>query len=269
MPSKFTIVDGLQDRIPWDFSNREGLDVAFRFLLSGALLADLAAEVLAQGLMSWFPGLGTPTARPWIARARGLTRGPAELAAEFDARLVGWLDAHARKGNTRELIRQIQAYVPGKPRVRAITRSGVWTTLESNGTITVESAPWNWDGVLHPERSEYWSNLFVVIYTSAWKEQAAIGSPGLVAGLNEGVGLKIPKTQAQEIRSIIGEWKAARTRVRCVIFCPDPSLFDPTNPATCPDGTWGAWSAPSGFGYHPTSERVRSGRVTTCRYMEF
>lgn len=266
MASNLRFIDILSSFVPEDLSNRPGLDVGFKALWTWALFADLATEALTQGIASWFPGLGTPSARTMLAENRGITRGPGELSAEFDERLRTWLVSTAEKGQTLGLLRQIQAYVPGRPKVRGITRSGHWVTLDTDGTVTVETSAWTWDELLLPERAAFWSNLFVVVYTSAWDLQDACGT-GKKVGVNEGAGFKISRSQAQELRALIREWKAARTRVRCVIFTSNAALFDPLNPASVPDGTWGRWGKPGGAGYNPTSARVRA-RTTACRYME-
>lgn len=269
MTARIRFRDAFTAYVPQWLSDRPSTNVAYRTIWAMSSVLDAAAEVLVQGLQAPYPGVGTPTALPLIARSRGIARGLADTDASAAATLRGWLDARKRKGSARELARQIQAYLPGSPRVRVITRSGVWTTLESDGTITVENAPWDWDSSSHPERNDpaapWWSNLFVVIYSTAYVNQGVFGG-GTKFGDNEGLGQRIPREQSDELRGIMREWKRASTRIRCVIWCPDPTKFDPTDPGTCPDGFWGAWSLAA---YGGNSYRVPSHRFTFCRYWEF
>lgn len=268
MTAKERFRDAFTAWIPSEFASRPGLDVGYRFLWSVGAICDAGAEVLSQGIQAAWPGVGTPTALPLIAASRGITRGLADTTETFAAKLVDWVERRRVKGSARELARQIQEYLPGSPRVRVICRNGVWTTRNTDGSVVVEEAIWDWDSVSHPERANWWSNLFVVIYTDIYPVQGNYGDVGRVYGMNEGVGHKIPKSQLYELRSLMAEWKAGHSRIRAVIWTADNTQFDPTDTFSCPNGTWGSWSEPAIFG-DPTSPRVRSARFTNCRYWEF
>lgn len=247
---------------PW-MSDRpaSGKTVSFRVLWAMVAPLDAAADVLLQGLQAAWPGKGTPTALPLIGRTRGIIRGQSDTDEDFAAKLRSWLDLWRGAGSARTIARVIHDYLEGHPRVRCITRSGRWVTVEADGTVTDTTAPWDWDSVSHPERSNYWSDLWIVIYPSPFERSGDFGDPGLVWGGSTGLGHTCRRQDSDAVRGLLAQWKGAHTRVRCVIWAEDPTLFDPENPSSCPDGTWGAWGTRG-------ASRAQSRTTTTCRYWE-
>lgn len=255
--------------VPW-LSDRHAakpeLSAGFRFLWSMVAPLDAAMDALMQGVRAAQPGQGTPTALPLIGRSRGILRGYGESDAGYGARLPGWLDRWRIAGLAEAIARAIQEYCPNHPKVRIITRSGVWVTLELNGTITRTTAPWNWDAASNPERAGYWSELWIVVYPSPWATSGTYGDGvtyGLGASGGLGLGHQVTRVENDAIRGQIGQWKSAHSKIRAVIWTSDAALFNPAVPASCPDGTWGEWgSAGSG-------PRGPSGRnYSVCRYWE-
>ncbi|MGN6106668.1 MAG: hypothetical protein ACTHU0_16295, partial [Kofleriaceae bacterium] len=64
---------------------------------------------------------------------------------------------------------------------------------------------------------------------------------------------------AEAIRALVRQWKAAHSRCVALVFAYDPASFDPTSPPGSPgmpDGWWGRWSKDDG-----TGGRVRSRRA--------
>lgn len=235
----------------------------FRVLWSIALVVDAAVEATLQGSLAAV-GRGTPTALRYLGEERGMLRGQDESAEAYADRLRTWIDAWRSAGSARRLATEIHRYLRSHPRVRVITRSGIWTTVESDGSITMTKAPWNWDGVSHPARASWWSDLWVVVYTSPDQWPLRPGTLGDLEG-DDGyaLGHLARREEVDAIQSILMQWKAAHSRVRALIWTSDPTRFDPTAPSSCPDGTWGAWGMRSGTSYVP------SGRdITTCRYWE-
>lgn len=227
---------------------------------------DAAAELLVQGLKATWPGQGTPTALPLIGRSRGILRGLGESDASYGARLITWLDKWRAAGSAEGIASAIAEYLPTPPKIRVITRSGYWVTRNTDGTIDRDEAAWDWDSVSNPERSTYWSEIWVVVYTSTWGTAGPFldvaGNPQW--GEDElGIGHDVSRQEYDAINGLIAQWKAAHTKVRAVIYTTDNALFDPAAPLTCPDGTWGNW------GTTGSGSRVASGRnITTCRYWE-
>lgn len=244
-----------------------GKTVGYRFLWTIVAPLDAAAEVLFQGLRSWLPGLGTPTALPLIGRSRGFIRNQTESEADFGERLTKWLDVWPEAGWEERSARMVHEFLASRPRVRVVTRDGRWTTIETDGSVTRVNAPWDWDSVSHPERNDpdepWWSDLWMIVYMP---EQWPL-RPGTLAELVGDDGFAIGHMARHEeidaVKGLLSQWKSAHSRWRAVIFTTDVDRFDPAVPASKPDGTWGAWGMNDGGSYVP------SGRdLTTCRYWE-
>lgn len=173
-----------------------------------------------------------------------------------------------------EIAKQVQGYLRTKPRVRIVNRAGFFLTLEQDGaTYSEHQGTWDWDSVSHPERNDpdepWWSELWIIVYTAPEQWPFASGTLGDADDVfgDDGLGLghDVTRKEYDAVRGQASQFKAAHTLVRAVIWCSDPDLFDPTAPATLPDGTWGAWSMDDG-----TGARIPSGRdLTSCRYWEF
>jgi hypothetical protein len=254
------VVSWLSDR---HFATPER-SAGFRYLWAMVAPLDAAADILVQGLRAALPGQGTPTALPLIGRSRGIIRGVGESDDAYGLRLTKWLDRWRIAGTAEAIARSIQEYCANHPKVRIITRSGVWVTLELDGTITRTNAAWNWDATSNPERAGYWSELFIVVYPSPWATSGAYGD-GTLYGIGTGLGLGHQDTRGEydAIRGLLGQWKSAHSKIRAVIWTSDATLFDPTSPGTCPNGSWGEW------GNTGSGARVASSRnYSVCRYWE-
>lgn len=264
MSTSIRLRDAFRSYVPRFLSDRPGKNVGFRFLWTMIAPLDVAAQVLVEGIQAAQPGYGTPSALPLIGRTRGILRGLVDTDAVYAARLRRWLEAWREAGSSYELARQIQAYLGTSPRVRVITRSGIWVTLDPNGTITKAAAAWDWDSLSHPERAGFWSELFIVIEGALYAKQLPWGAGNQKWGTREGWGHRIPSEQGAELRSLMQTWKSAHSRIRAVIWTPTAAAhFIPGNAGSCPDGTWGAW------GTTGNGPRVASNRFTDCRYWEF
>lgn len=257
--------DSLREYVPKWLSDRPGANVGFRVLWSIAKTLDELAEVGVQGVQAAWPGLGTPTALPMIGRARGIVQGQTETNDHYAARLRGWLEAWSGD-RTLGLALQIHEWLGNNPRVRVVSRSGNWVTVNADGTIVRNVAAFDWDSVSHPERNiaaaPWWSDEWVIVYPTQWALR-----PGTLGGLTGddgyGIGHLVPHSDVYALRGIIDDWKGAHAKVRAVIWTSDASLFDPTNPGSLPNGNWGAWGT-TGNGARAKSDR----NLTTCRYWE-
>lgn len=250
---------------PWWLSDRreQGKTVGYRFLWSVIAPLDALLEGLLQGMRASWPGSGTPTALPYIGRSRGIVRGQDDTDEEYAAKLRGWLDRWERAGSQLALAREFHEYLSDHPRVRVINRAGHWVTMNADGSVEVADATWDWDSVSNPERAGYWSELWIVVYTSQFAPSGTWGDGRVWGGRDSGLGHVVKRVDRTALLNLIGTWKAAHSKVRAVIFTTDDTLFDPEDPDTCPDGTWGQWSLPG------SDPRVPGGRVrTTCRYWE-
>jgi hypothetical protein len=254
---------------PW-LANRvsKGLTSGHRYLWGLVAPLDALLDVFNQGLVARFPGVGTPTALPYIGRSRSLIRNQNETAAEYGARLEKWLDTHPEAGSQEIIGVAIHSFLANRPRVRVINRAGLWLTVEEDGEITrQQSDAWDWDSVSHPERNEpetpWWSDLWVVVQVSQWAHRdGTMGDLPGHDGYAWGHYASLPEVDA--VKGLFSQWKGAHSRIRAVIWTTDPDLFDPDVPASCPDGTWGEWGI-----YDVDNNYVPSGRnLTSCRYWE-
>lgn len=247
-------------------SDRPGLNVGFRFLWAIVLLFDGAVEWARQGLYARFPGLGTPTALPYIAADRRTYPSPGESDASLIARLLTWLERWLLAGSVWQLMRELQAYIPTHPKIRVFTRYGLVRTLNEDGTteecnplnigtagLTVGTgvigdngcgvAVFDWDSVSHPERVGWWSEMWIVIYEAYPEVDREVGAFTIGAdAATESLRQTITQSEVNTVRAVIDDWKSAHSRVRAVIWTADDTDFDPDNPGTLqPDGTWGDW----------------------------
>lgn len=243
-----------------------GPNTAFRYLWSMIAPLDAAADILTQGLNAWFPGVGTPTALPLISRMRGILRGEADTDDTYAALLKTWLDLWRAAGSADAIAMAIQRYLANHPKVRIVTRSGYWVTLNTDGSIVRQQQAWDWDSVSNPERSGYWSEIWIIVYPTEWGTSGPFldttGAPTWGAD-DLGIGHDVGRVAYDAIRGLIAQWKSAHTRVRAVIWTSDATLFDPNTPASLPDGQWGNWGT-TGNGSRVASHR----NTTTCRYWE-
>ncbi|MBX3205120.1 MAG: hypothetical protein KF764_08620 [Labilithrix sp.] len=253
----------------------ESPSYGFRFLWGCALLVDGALEVVLQATLAAV-GRGTPTALPYVGHARGLVRYQDESHAAFAARLPTWIDRAKERGSPRHLAREIHRYLRSHPRVRIFNRWGWCLTIERDGTESeTEDSGWDWDSVSHPERSDpddpWWSDLWIVVYTRAepgdpidqWAPRP--GTLGDITG-DDGFALgHLASAEEVDVLKGIIQSKPAHECVRAVIWTSDPERFDPSEPASMPNGRWGSW----GIYDAVAGQYVPSDRDTvTCRFWE-
>ncbi len=265
MVAELRLRDAFKLVSPWWLSDREtaGKTVGYRYLWSIISTLDALLEGELQGMQAAWPGKGTPDALPYIGRGRGILRGQADTDDEYGAKLRGWLDRWLAAGSQLSIARELHEYMSDHPRVRVINRAGHWVTMNTDGSVETADAAWDWDSTSNPERSGYWSELWVIVYTAQFDPAGTYDDGETWGGLDSGLGHTVKHVDRDAMRNLIGTWKAAHSRVRAVIFTTDDAKFDPTDSGTCPDGTWGQWST-GGSG-----SRVASNRdLTVCRYWE-
>jgi hypothetical protein len=256
--------------VPW-LSDRPGQEngktVGFRVVSTMVEAADMASDMMVQALQAPWPGLGTPTALTKIGRSRGMIRGQGESDDDYAARLRTWLDRWRQAGSMLAIGRSIHEYLANHPRVRVYNRAGACTEIaETTGDVTHFAAgttAWDWDSVSNPERAGYWWDLWICVYPTEWADTGLWGDGRLWGDRDSGIGHIVTREEVDAIKGEIAQYKSAHSHVRAVIWTSDAALFDPTVPASQPDGTWGQWSVPG------SDPRVASGRNTTsCRYWE-
>lgn len=223
------------------FRNRVGKSVAYRILATFAAMFDALTEWALQGAQARLPGVGTPTALGAIGKDRGYRRGFAQDNAIFAGRLPGWIEASKRIGHPFQILRELRGYLaPYSMRVRHVDNSGNWHTIEADGTETMlqVSGSWNWDNA-----SAWWRG-WVILYPPAelwpvWEAWDGSQWGGNYADDGETLGQDAPFAVAEDIREIVRHFKAQNVHVVNIIIAYVDSDFDPLNPTSLPDGTWG------------------------------
>lgn len=242
-----------------------------RLVWALGLMVDAALDVAMQGSFSAV-GKGTPTALEHIGQARGLLRNQGESDAAYAERLATWVDRAKENGSAYRLALAIHDYLSSHPRVRIFRRNGECITVDHDRSVTKTMTYWDWDSASHPERADWWSDIWIVIYTrkgsgdpiEQWNTRP--GTLGSLTG-EDGFALGHMATHAEvdAIKGLIQQCKAAHSCVRAVIWSSSTSLFVPGNNSSMPDGTWGAWSINIG------GSQVKSGRwskSSSLRYWE-
>ncbi len=268
MTAKVRFRDSVRRYLPQWLSDRttSGRTVGFRLIWSMVAPLDVALEHGVQGLKASWPGVGTPTALPYIGRSRGFIRGQSESDASFATRLLGWLDRWRIAGSDEAVARAIQEYVTGAPRVRIFRRDGNVLTLTS-GVVTRTTCTWQWDTTSHPERAGNWSEIWIVVYSTPFSTAGnflhTTGSPTWGIGDGFGIGHDVSRQDYEALKSLLAQWKSQHTRIRAVVWTSDSTLFDPASAPSLPNGSWGGWG-----GVGSGSRTASSRNLTTCRYWE-
>ncbi|HEX8795445.1 MAG TPA: hypothetical protein VF765_31060 [Polyangiaceae bacterium] len=237
--------------VPSWLAKRLNANVGYRFIWSMVVQLDVMMQGIVEGLQAPWPGVGTPTAFSAIGSSRGILRGETETDASYAARLIAWLDTWTNAGAAEVLASQIHYWLGNNPMVRIVNRSGQWVTCNTDGSITKTVAAWDWDSVSNPERSGFWSEIWIIVYPTEWAVTGStlaslVGEWG-VPGAQLGNGHKVPRIAVQTILGLVSTWKGAHDFVRGIIWSYDATLFDPASPVPGdPDGTWGNYMKYSG-----------------------
>lgn len=248
----------LRKYVPWWLSDRRlssGKSVGFRYLWVLVASLDVFVQFMLEALRAPWPGVGPEAALPYIGRTRGILRGPTQTVAEYVEKLSRWLVKWARAGSAEQLLEELHEYLPTHPKVRLFTRSGICVTRNTDGTTVKQTGvAWDWDSVSDPQRAGNWWDVWIVVYSPY---AARAGTLGTVTNDGNAWGHQAPITQCDEVKQLLDTWKAAHTLVRAVIWTTDGTKFNPSSPATLPDGTWGRWGT-TGSGSRVAGARVQS-----------
>lgn len=242
----------LNSIVPNWLSNRKGLRTGFTILWVIALICDELLQACLEGLRAAFPGKGDPSALPYIGQSRGILQGALEPNDHYATRLRAWLDTWTNAASAEIMGLQIQGFLYGvaplgaNPTIRIVDRSGNWVTINPDGSTTFSfDSTWNWDSISNPERSGYWSDIWIIVYPTIWLTYTTMADPNFRAawGTYQGFGLghEVPRSYVDGILRIVSVWKGAHVYVQAIIWSYDSTLFIPgalTNPGN-PDGRWG------------------------------
>ena len=252
------IRDALKSIVPNWLSNRLKRNTGFKVLWTWALLADGLVEVMLEGFRAAMPGKGTPTALGLIGQSRGIPRGIGESADAYAARLREWLTLWENAGSDETLMALLQAFLgvdnsrPLSP-MRIVDRRGNFTSIDQFGvTSRTVDTNWNWDSISNPERSTWWSDIWIIVYVDASRWQFYTGlldfnwtqAWGDTGGFGWGEGHTVTREYVDGIMSIIATFKGAHTFINSVIITTDNNLFVPGSLGVAgnPNGKWGSFS---------------------------
>jgi hypothetical protein len=261
-------LDSLNNVVPRWLSNRweSAQQTAFKYLFAMVAPLDAMLDAAIQaGNASW-PGYGDSSGLPLTGRARLVTRGMGETDVSYATRQLAWRKRGRIYGSQEAIARELHEFCLGNPAVRVVARSGVSTLVDAGGNLTRSTISWNWDGNSNPERAGRWSDMWIIIYAAPWGKQGPTWKTmGASWGsITTGIGQLCPRQDVDTVKALIMKSKACRSRVDAVIWCYDPTLFNPAVPSTMPDGWWGQWSKPDPANW---GHRIRS-RSTSTRVWE-
>lgn len=274
--------DSLADIVPVWLSNRPNLNNGYKTLFAIAAVLDCFVEAAVQGVQAAWPGYGTATADYLIAATRQLVQGETESAAAFETRLRLWLDIWLAGSQTwpnrAALGQRIHEYLGNNPRVRVVSRgvggASNWVTIAADGSISyVNGVALNWDNVSNPNRTNWWSDLWIIIDTPEWAAESrslttialAYGSFTNWAAPKLGIGHPVPRAAVDAITSLVQQWKGAHTNVRGIVWNYTSTDFDPVTPVIPTNGEWGPWAYMATPGTEATPQRKSSDRYWELR----
>lgn len=253
---------------PW-LSVTSGRAVGARLLYAFAALCDAGIQFAVEGVQARYPGIGTPTAYPYLSRDRRIIRGPGVPDAAFAVQLEKWLDSHRGAGSPVVLLEQLAgALVPYQTVLRFVDTSGNWWTRNIDGTYevvqTYPTSNWNWDS-----RPDLWARGYVIIYGNAiWQPMSAWGTEqqwnGVWGDTTSTWGTTATTTEIETMIHVIQQWSAGHCLIQWLIIAFDDASFSPTNPLSTegmPDGLWGKWHKVVG------GVAVKA-RLSSARYVE-
>ena len=247
--------------------------VASAYFWAYGAVVDCLSEMANQGLALRYPGLGTPTALPYIGRDRVIARGMFETDAAYATRLRRWLDDWSTAGSAASVLHQLAAHL-GYPKIRLVTANSWWWTraagIAGQVSLYIPSAPnWNWDSVSNPERAGHMSRAWVIVDCSSGAPLPQAGgvwgsSGGRAWGDGQSIGLTYSNQVQDGVRKIVDTFRAAESLYLWVIYDLTGTNFNQTaafGDSTLPDGQWGRWHKYVGGVAVPS-------RSLTCRYVE-
>ena len=195
-----------------------------------------------------------PDALAQLGRNLNIVRGPRESDLSYGVRLARAKSDWQTAGTPLSILRQVQGFYSiadgtevQYPKVRFVSDSGDWWTLDPDGTYTHEQlANWIWDDYTGTR----WARFWVIIYpTSTTPNLYSTTTPKWGDGIKWGefayglTSTQVGSSAADEVegvRKVIAQWKPAHATCLWIIYAFDDTTFDPASPE--PDGSWGTWA---------------------------
>jgi hypothetical protein len=247
-----------------------------RYLYTPASVADAQCDRVEQGSRAKMPEKCDASCLAYIGRDRSVVRGVGETDASYAARcktsIYDWHFAGLASG----MIRTVLGYIsPALPMARMVwaskggTNLTQWVTAHDGAPLqtapdswsNLSSTPffgdWTWDAI--ENRRRFWLILYVNATGTPWVTNGRAYGDGSKYGDGHlyGVGT-ITNAQAETLKTIVGQWKAAHSRCECLVVSLSTALFDPFYEtdlpganSTLPDGTWAKYGVNVAGNYQP------------------
>ena len=222
-------------------------------LLAGfADVLDDQVDRVSDGVKLRFPGVGDASALGYLGRDRRIRRGPAELDANYVARLRKWWDAHRTRGGPHALLQQLRDFWLSEFSVRidVVYRAYNRRFWISTAGVVTDDFITGWSGDGGP-----WARTFHVFFhlgdmVDASNRLVTDEGDALVTGT--GAYLVAPMVSANQITALAAEmfklvpreWSAAHIQYVTVVLLYSIGAVA----ARCwnypqPVPTWSAWGA--------------------------
>lgn len=212
---------------------------AERILYAIAIQLDALVDSVVAAIEIRFPGVYSGESLPLLGRDRRIRRGPSDTDETYAARLIGWRDAHRRKGNPYALLEQLHAYyAPNNFPIQLVNVSGARYSLAVDGTITRDAIEWTPGGGPPEKWARWW--LF-------YEWPAAVGDDGLWGDPGDwgdgGVwGTDMTVEEADDLRAVPIEWNAAHCFGHVVLLQAGAELWGYPPELWGAPGVWGSTS---------------------------
>jgi hypothetical protein len=256
--------------------DRPGFRTGFSVIASMAITCDLLVEGALQALQSAWPGIGTPTALPYLAKDKGFVCGPMQSDDALARLLRRALGIHRTSGNAYSISLVVASYLGNDVPVWTVNRAGTWTRLilgttpqtwawsvpgwEPESTVSLWDVGsywiWDWDSISNPERSQWALDVWMAaqdprLDAGTWGDDASVW------GEDGAFGHGWTSDDKDALSMLIRKWTPPHCYLDTFIWYTNPDFFDAIG---IPDGTWGSWAIDDGTGHWVAS------RDLTCRY---
>lgn len=245
---------------PWLQQGADGgPGVSGRYMQTCGMGLQAIAVRAQQAAVVSMPGIGDPSAIPYLCLDRLLVQGTSEPNASIVKRLSGAFDSWRIGGSPWDVLQQIlglfTGFAGGIPPGRTVSEMLDWDYYGAAPDLTkppihFRSIPanWNWDN--HTEvtgqvpGATLWWRYWLIIDSYApfaWCTAAPVLGGGRVLGSGLAIGFNISGALFATMRSILRTHQATHAWCRwIVIVLAAGGLVDqPNQPVNAPDGTWG------------------------------
>ena len=210
---------------------------AYRVLYSVALMIDGLGDALLAAIKIRFPNLYSSESLSLLSNERRMRSGPTETAESFAARLTQWWDVAKHSGDLYTIAKQMACYfLPRAVRLEIVTNNGTRYTLGIDGSWTVDSVSWDWDG-----HAEKWSRFWVLLSNediqATSTDHRVLDSIATVLQRGRFVGSDV-NGAAATLRQIEEDNRAPYNHCDCIIVMLDRAAFWASPPA----GNWDYWA---------------------------